>query len=268
MMKFAMIVLVALALASPASASHFNSINVAADCDGFQFDGNIRIAVYMDGRADLSYTVQVLNDGVLQQEQTGIVPVELDYAGFPFEVSGNFAEPLSGVNEVSFHFFFPDSLYGNLDEIHTTTVECADTQVQTRLPRYWYRHPGQWPVQELEIGGTMMPKSQVRRLMVNCWRHRVVRNLFRHTVAAKLNLLNGAVGDIDAALIDADAFLASHHRHQRLCRSDRRLARSIKNTLREFNRRDHNNKTIEYDKTWDESEIDESSLGEVKALFR
>jgi hypothetical protein len=267
MMKVAILLVATLALAAPATATHFNSIEVAADCDGFVVTGNVRIAYFMTEGADLTYTVQALQDGVVKQEVAGVFPVELVTEGFAFEFGGSFVEPLAGANEISFHFFIPDGVYGNLDETHSTTVECSDTSVETHRPRYWYRHQGEWPVQELEIGGETLSQNRIGHLMVGCWRHSALRNLFRHTVAAKLNLLNGAMGDIESTIAEADAFLASHERGERLCRAERREARSIKNILRTFNR-GNTSKAMVSDVMWDESEIEETTLGDVKALYR
>jgi hypothetical protein len=115
------------------------------------------------------------------------------------------------------------------------------------------------------VGGEVLSRDQIRGLMTGCWRHTVAKRLFRHTVAAMLNGL--ACGDApDDLIAQANTFLTEHPRHGCLSRTERQAARSLKNALREFNRRDNEDKAAETDPEWDES-TEPMTWNEVKSLF-
>jgi len=80
-----------------------------------------------------------------------------------------------------------------------------------RSPGYWKNHPDNWPVDEITIGGHTIPKRMAIQLMRLPERGDKARNVFRHLIAAKLNVLAGADDSCIAESIEAaDAWLARH----------------------------------------------------------
>jgi hypothetical protein len=78
-----------------------------------------------------------------------------------------------------------------------------------RSPGYWKNHPADWPVEEIVIGGRKLTKLQAILLMRLPERGDKARNVFRHLIAAKLNVLAGADDRCVAEAIEAaDAWLA------------------------------------------------------------
>lgn len=81
----------------------------------------------------------------------------------------------------------------------------------TGTPGYWKNHPEAWPVSSIVIGGITYTKSQAIKLMGTAEKGDKTYTVFRHLVAAKLNLLSGtASGCIAAEVDEADAWMAIH----------------------------------------------------------
>lgn len=78
-------------------------------------------------------------------------------------------------------------------------------------PGYWKNHPEAWPVNEITMGGRTIPKRLAIALMSLPERGDKTKTVFRHLVAAKLNVL---AGNDDACIAEAmeaaDAWLARH----------------------------------------------------------
>lgn len=255
-------------LAATAHATHTEDLILIADCDGFAAEGILVLASYIPS-GDMNVTVEARDgDAVLA---TGSATVHIDQripAGNPFTFDGTWDVAPAGATEAVFVLTlqpagFP---YFSLNETHSLSMECVVEDCQVRRPVWWYRHPGAWPVDQLEVGGETLTRSQVRHLMTACWRHVVAKRLFRHTVAAMLNdmVCGGAPSDVIA---EANSFLADHPRHRCLNRAERREARDLRDQLREYNRRDLGDKAgDEVDPEWDES-TEPVSWAEVKDLF-
>lgn len=78
-------------------------------------------------------------------------------------------------------------------------------------PGYWKNHPSAWPVDEITIGGRTYPKRMAILLMSLPEKGDKTKTVFRHLVAAKLNVLVGNDDSCIAEAIEAaDAWLARH----------------------------------------------------------
>jgi len=85
--------------------------------------------------------------------------------------------------------------------------------VGTGTPGYWKNHPEAWPVDEITIGGMTYTKSQAIDIMEtsNPGPKDKTYDMFRHLVAAKLNVIIGCESScIDQTIIDTDAWMAIH----------------------------------------------------------
>jgi hypothetical protein len=79
-----------------------------------------------------------------------------------------------------------------------------------RSPGYWKNHPDNWPVEEITLGGRTLTKLQAIMLMRLPERGDKSKNVFRHLIAAKLNVLAGADDSCVAEAIEAaDTWLAN-----------------------------------------------------------
>ncbi len=264
-MFFILSVLLVIFLAGTAQANRFDSFEPSADCDGWSVVGAAKIGQSYAPGVDISYTVSLIQDGTVLDEQSGTVFVGAYADPDPFSVSGSFDNLPSGPFEISGFFSIPHP-DGEVLESFNLELSCAEAATAKR-PAFWRRHPEVWPVDSIEIGGISYTKTEAREMMRGCFRHRVIKRLFRHTLAAKLNVANGVPGEMSQLIADADFFLASHDFHSRQPRSERRDARALKNELREFNRGDSSKSFDEEDKDFDDF-AEETSLDQMKAMFR
>ncbi len=253
-------------LAGSAMANRIDSFSASADCDGWSVEGTAKI-----GQADrpgvyLDYTVEMSQNGVVLQEQTGQLYVRALMDADPFSIAGSFEDMPAGSVVISGTFVLPVYDTGEVSETFSIEMSCGAEAVAKR-PNFWRRNPNAWPVQNIEIGGVLYTKEQARDMMRGCFNHRVVKRLFRHTLAAKLNAANGVSGEPTQLIIDAEAYLASHNFHNRLPRSERREARLLKNQLREYNRGD-SNKALSDDESDFNDYDEEMTLNDMKAMYR
>jgi uncharacterized repeat protein (TIGR01451 family) len=78
---------------------------------------------------------------------------------------------------------------------HTTCqsiIECQVRRVCIGTPGYWMNHPEAWPVDTITIGGIAYPKAVAIKFLSGQNSGDKSITLFRHLVAAKLNVLKGA----------------------------------------------------------------------------
>jgi hypothetical protein len=117
----------------------------------------------------------------------------------------------------------PDNV-GNWEELFTGLVGGMEKQTLVRFeftidqtgpgtgtPGFWKNHPEAWPVDSIVIGGVTYTKAQAIALMGRPDAGDKTFTMFRHLVAAKLNVLVGNESScIDATIISADAWMALH----------------------------------------------------------
>jgi len=263
-----LVFLITAVLAGNAMANHFEEFAATADCAGWQVDGTAKIGQAWRPSLDIEFSVTLAQNGQIVDQQTGIVTVRALADADPFSVGGGWAAGLQGVYDVTGTFFLPHTTSGDSIMVFNAVLECGTVDFETKRPRWWYRHPDAWPVNELAVGGQVMSRDCIRQHMMTCYRYGVIKRLFRHTVAAKLNILAGAPNTVQATLDAADAFLASHDRRAHMPRSERRVARELKNLLRDFNRQSSHKSFEEFDKEWDDTNEEDLSWGELKSVFR
>ncbi len=264
---FLMTGLLVMILAGAAHANRYDSFNATADCNGWSVDGAAKIGQADRPGVNILYTVTLSQNGDILDEQTGEIYVRALMDPDPFTISGSFDNLPSGSFEISGVFDLPYYDDGFVTETFSVEMSCGQATVAQR-PCFWRNNPDAWPVEIVEVGGVTYTKSEARDMMRGCFRHRVIKRLFRHTLAAKLNAANGVADAPTALIAEADAFLAAHDFHQCLPRSERRAARLLKNEIREFNR-DDSNKSFDddNDNEFDDS-ADEMTLNEFKAMYR
>jgi hypothetical protein len=83
-------------------------------------------------------------------------------------------------------------------------------------PGYWMNHPEDWPVNSLELGGVVYTQEELLAIMAGGNGGDKWLVMAFHTIAAKLNVANGADPTaLGTAIADADAWLAAHSSPQR-----------------------------------------------------
>jgi len=253
-------------LAGSALANRFDSFEAAATCDGWEVNGAAKIGQADRPGVDISYTVFLSQNGTVLDEQSGTVFVYALMDPDPFQVSGSFDNLPAGEFEISGVFTLPYYDTGEVEETFAIDMTCG-AAVTAKRPAFWRNHLDAWTVDTVEVGGVTYSKGEARQMMRGCFRHAVVKRLFRHTLAAKLNIANGVSGADMALIAECDAYLASHDFHSRLPRSERRAARALKNEIREFNRGDSRKAFDDDDKDFQDF-AEETSLDQMKAMYR
>jgi hypothetical protein len=267
-MLLIVVALLVVGIAGSAQATRFDAFEATADCDGWSVSGLAKVGSANSPYVNIEYTVALSQNGDVLEEQTGLLRVAYQADADEFSVSGSFQDIPSGNVEISGHFFLPFTSSGDSVKTFAFELNCGQT-VAAKRPHYWHNHPEMWPFESVVIGGVTYTKDDARQMMRGCYRHSVIKRLFRHTLAAKLNAANGVPGQTDQMIAAADAFLASHDFHARMPRAERREARGLKNELREFNRGDSGKSAFEEeDKDGFDDYADEVSWSDVKALYR
>lgn len=253
-------------LAGSALANRYDSFEATADCDAWEVIGAAKIGQADRPGVDISYTVFLSQDGNVLDEQSGIIYVRALMDPDPFSVSGSFENLPAGEFTISGVFSLPNYDIDFIVEEFSISMTCG-AAASAKRPAFWRNHPEAWPVDSVVVGGVTYSKNDARQMMRGCFRHGVIKRLFRHTLAAKLNIENGVVGADMGLIAECDAFLATHDFHSRQPRSERRDARSLKNEIREFNRGDSSKSFEDEDKSFDDfgEEVD---LGHMKAMYR
>jgi hypothetical protein len=78
-------------------------------------------------------------------------------------------------------------------------------------PGYWKNHPAAWPEPVITVGGHTYTRERALMLMSTQENGDKTYNLFRHLVAAKLNVLHGSESScIEGDLLTADNWMALH----------------------------------------------------------
>jgi hypothetical protein len=101
---------------------------------------------------------------------------------------------------------------------------------------FWKNHDKAWPVEELILGATTYTKAQALEILRTPPRGDATYVLIHQLIAAKLNVAAGAdPTDIEAVLIDADAWLASHPLGSDPTGTDREAGIALARALDDFN---------------------------------
>ena len=74
-------------------------------------------------------------------------------------------------------------------------------------PAYWAANPDVWPADQLDVGKVLRDKAELLSLLDSHGNGSDLGQLMRETIAAKLNVANGAPADIEGYIIWADGLL-------------------------------------------------------------
>lgn len=100
-------------------------------------------------------------------------------------------------------------------EVAVTTAACESLPSLgcTALPRYWRTHPKAWRVKRLRLGSRSYTRAKlIKGILTKRGKNRALRSLYRHLIAAKLNVAKGASvpASIANAMNDTDLLLAEN----------------------------------------------------------
>lgn len=97
---------------------------------------------------------------------------------------------------------------GGLDNVRVCRIA---TGFGVRTPGYWKNDKKPWPVTSITIGGITYTRAQADALMEAPTAGDKTYNMFEQLVAAKLNVLSGAVATcIQDTIEDADTWMSNH----------------------------------------------------------
>lgn len=235
------------ALPSIASATHWESVNLIVDCDGW----NAQVDVYYGGpvqEAEGAITI-VLTDEAGVDVATETWAETLVRTGTPnvssYTITGSWTEQPCGVLSVRAVLDLTTPLgntgaYQTDTETATATLDCSceepdpePTCVFRKV--FWKNHPEAWPVSELVIGGVPMSKAELLDLMHTPAHGDVTIRLAKHLIAAKLNVANGSDDRIQRIIDRADRFLERKPVGSRPGRRVRVRALALKCILKTYN---------------------------------
>ncbi len=211
-MKFKTMMAVALLMAlaaTPALATHWETFVAQADCEGWSAEGGIVVRSTLES-VEVTYLVQLMQDGVVVQEQTGQAtvmsqnPFASDYYAsgmWEGELCGDYT--VEGVFEIVVD---EDDTVRNLTAAFT--CDCPPPDACHFTPGYWKNHEENWPVATLALGGISYTQEELLEVLATPVRGDATIILAYHLIAAKLNVLNGADDSIQDAIDEADALLA------------------------------------------------------------
>jgi len=262
--------LLLLAVAGPAMACHFDTFYPAADCDGWNVNGNLSITV--DDYADVSWVVTLSNgDGTVAEFNGSIRVYETDTT---FSVGDPWGMELCGDYEATGQFHL-ESASSTDDESFwiAFTCMCDEPGGCTGTPGYWKNHPDAWPVNGLTVGCVDYTKEELLDIFDAPTRGDGTIKLFHHTVAAKLNVLTGAGDGIMGSIDDADAFLCDHPLFSHPGQPYKNEANGIKDELVAYNQSNPCGESICDTQVLPQmgmqaSQSNDSSWGAMKASFK
>ena len=285
-----------LVLPSLASAVYLDSVTGTADCNGWTAD--VEVTFRSGARwVELEYVVALL-------DATGLEVERFEYAAevdIPSQttVVYSFADvwttdlpdgPYTMNCEVVLFDIFPDG-QNRFEDGFTADFVCGDgggggedPDVTDYCPHgsgFWKNHPGDWPVESLDLGADHLDQAALLAILKAPVRGDATRILARPLIAAKLNLAAGAGDDITGVIADADAYLADHPVGSNPRQGDRKIAFTFMNDLGEYNSADCTDAsespegsfapaagkmgTRAYDKA---AAVEVTSMGSLKALYR
>lgn len=99
-------------------------------------------------------------------------------------------------------------------EVPVTTAACKSRPPRgcTALPRYWRTHPKAWRVKRLKLGNRSYTRAKLIKILTKRHKTKALQSLYRHLIAAKLNVAKGASvpASVANAMNDTDLLLAKH----------------------------------------------------------
>jgi len=214
MKKYALLLLLAfgvLAASSPAMANHYTEFTPTADCSGWCVSGTVDLVG--DPYADITYTV-TLNDGN-SDVKTFSDQIHITPEGLSFNVCADWGMDLCGDYTASGTFDLQGPNGGDSNGFQISfNCDCPPPPPPppgdecTRTPGYWKNHD--WPVSSLTVGCEEYTRAEAMDVLWMPVRGDATIILFKHLVAAKLNVLSGSSTSISDDIDAADDFLCDH----------------------------------------------------------
>ena len=229
-----LVLMLSIALAGSASATHFENLVLNADCRGWSATGGVLAA---HDSVEIKYMIELLDGTTLIEQYSASKIFYLSDLTFSYgemwssELCGEYT--VNGVFELIV-------IGGNLTdkkELTTSFVcECQSPDTCTGTPGYWKNHRDAWPVDELTIGGRVFDKDDLLDIFDLSSNHDKLLKLFHHLVAAKLNVIVGATYEgIGDAITAADDFFAMYPLESNLDKATRKMIDGLKSPLEIFN---------------------------------
>ena len=229
-----LVLMLSIALAGSASATHFENLVLNADCRGWSATGGV---ITSHDSVEIRYMVELL-DGTTLIEQYSASKIFI-LSDLTFNYGEIWTSELCGeytVNGVFELIRIGRDLADKKEFTTSFTCECQSPDTCTGTPGYWKNHPDAWPVEELTIGGSPFDKDYLLDIFNTPMNLDKRLKLFHHLVAAKLNVLRGASYEgINDAITAADDFFAMSPLGTKLDKTARKMIDGLKAPLEEFN---------------------------------
>lgn len=231
-------------LPGAASATHWDVLSGGADCTGWNANFNVvwLWAPDRDVCADVSYVVQLAGpDGTFTRtvQETLCRSTTGDTKSYAMAWGADYGLTLNGTYTATITFTMTPDYGGepDVDVIGPITFTCGTPPDACHYtPGYWKNHPTAWPVQSLTLGGRVYSEAELLVILDTPVRKDATIILAYHTIAAKLNVLNGADGTaIAGALATADAIFAQYGIGNGISGAARAEALAAKDVLAAYN---------------------------------
>jgi hypothetical protein len=277
LVKTSMFVVLMLALAGVANATHFENVEGMADCDGWNFSGEVYFANYPapEYLADVTFTIELIQDGEVVQTATGGFPVirEGEPRTIPFSAEGSWDGDLCGFYTVSAELELVSDTYNEFAYFTVPEFECdcpPEDNGCFRTPGYWKNHD--WPVDELMLGGVAMSRDALMEILWSPVGGDATVILAKHTIAAKLNVISGSDSSIQDTIDEADAYLMEHPVFSHPSGDDKHEGLAIKDILVAYNEQGCEDDDVMYlddDEAQNKAAaVEDHSWSSVKDLYR
>jgi len=196
---FLLLSAVTLLTAGAAHATHWNSFEATADCDGFAVNGSVRVGSVDSPYIEIPYEIQLTQGGMVVEEFTGSVQAYFQLDPDLIEVSASFATDLQGDYTVAGVFTLPRADQGDPEATFSIDVQCGDPvdpedpceTCEVFTAAYWFGNLNEWPLDSVLIGGVSYSQDQLAYLVNGCSLRFAVKSLLRQLVAAELNVALG-----------------------------------------------------------------------------
>jgi hypothetical protein len=230
-----LLIIAALALATPASATHLTSLDAAADCDGWSVNGTVWFgSTALEATVD--WTVELLQDDTATQTACGSAHLVVNepYQNIPFADAAAWDESPCGSATVR----ITAVLTAAADQETLTTdialdCPCDPPAACYRSPGYWKNHD--WPVPAIPFAGAEVPRDELLDILRSPVRGDATIALARQLIAARLNVAGGGDPGIGDTIDDADQLLIDHPVYSDPDGDPRTAALALKDMLEAYN---------------------------------
>lgn len=231
----ALLLMLAIALAAPAAATHLTSLDATADCDGWSLGGTVWFGSTVF-EATVDWTVELVQDDVVAQAASGSAHLTVDepYQNVAFADAAAWDEAPCGVAMAR----ITAVLTAVADQETLTTdialdCPCDPPAACYRSPGYWKNHD--WPVPALPFAGAETPRCELVDILRSPVRGDATIALARQLIAAKLNVLGGGDPAIGETVDAADQLLMDHPVYSDPGGDVRATALELKDLLEAYN---------------------------------